>query len=158
MSTSARSNCNTADPKNVGKFQQMPSSKISGNLNKIYCQKKEHGFQREFSDQHFLFFTRFFVIAIVEHLCLIKLIQTSWFQQSSSGDTRLTVCEEISIYFTILSTTLRFIVPSPESTKLVKRPKDVSAYKGQEPSAHLQEGEEEEDFKATETECADEAD
>ena len=56
VSTSACSNCKTADFKNAGKLQQEPSSKISGNSDKIDYQKTEHGFHREFSDQQILFF------------------------------------------------------------------------------------------------------
>ena len=119
----------------------------------------------EFSDQQILFFTRIFVIALVDLLCLFKLAQTSWFERSnSSGGTGLTVCEENSIYFTILSTTLGFILPPPESNNLVKGPKDISAQNSQEPSTHLQESEEQEEeegqeeFKTTQTEDADETD
>ena len=163
VSTSACSNCKTADFKNAGKLQQEPSSKISGNSDKIDYQKTEHGFHREFSDQQILFFflARILVIAIVDLFCLLKLAQTSWFERSSSGNTPLTVCEENSIYFTTCSTTFGFILPPPESNNLVKGPKDISAHNGQEPSTHLQEGEEEEsqeEFKTTETEDADETD
>ena len=119
----------------------------------------------EFSDQQILFFfTPIFVIALVDLLCLFKLAQTSWFERSSSsGGTRLTVCEEISIYFTFLSTTLGFILPPPESNNLAKGPKDISDQNGQEPSTHLQESEEreeevQEEFKTTRTEDDDETD
>ena len=116
----------------------------------------------EFSDQQILFFTRIFVFALVDLFCLFKLAQPSWFERSSSsGGTRLTVCEENSVYFTILSTTLGFILPPPES----KGPKDISAQNSQEPSTHLQESEEQdeeeegqEEFKTTQTEDADETD
>ena len=119
----------------------------------------------EFSVHQMLFFTRIFVIALVDLFCLFKLAQTSWFEgSSSSGGTRLTVCEEISIYFTNLSTTLGFILPPPESNDLVKGPRDISAQNSQEPSTHLQESEEQEEeegqeeFKTTQTEDADETD
>ena len=74
----------------------------------------------------------------------------------------MTVCEENSIYFTVLSTTLAFTLPSPESNSLVKRSKEISAQNGQNPSTPLQENEEEEEdqeeFKTTQTEGADETD
>ena len=72
----------------------------------------------------------------------------SRFERSSSRNTRFTLREENSIHFTVLSTTLGFILPPPESNSLVKGPKDISDYNGQEPSTHLQEGEEKE-FETT---------
>ena len=72
----------------------------------------------------------------------------------------MTVFEENSIYFTYLSTTLRFILPPPGSNKLAKGPKDISDQNGQAPSTHLRESEEQEEeavqeeFKTTRTEDA----
>ena len=109
----------------------------------MIIQKTEDGFDREFSDQQILLFTRILVIAIVDLFCLSKLAPTSWLERSSSGDTRLKVCKENSMYFTVLGTTLGFILTPPESNNSVKGPKDISAHNGQEPSTHLQEGEEE---------------
>ena len=105
---------------------------LIGNADEIVYQKTEQVVQRrlalpEVSDEQILFFTQTFVIPFVDFFCLLKLFWTSWTEWSSEDTHATTVCEEIYIYLTIVSTTLVFILPpSKSNSRRVREPRDFS--------------------------------